>query len=245
MNEIEKFEHAKKLAIQEMASDKGFQSLTAHWFVESCKHRYSYNFSWMGHPIIQYPQDIMAMQEIIWRVKPDLIIETGIAHGGSIIFYAAMVELLGGDGEVCGIDIEIRPHNRIGIENHPMFKRITMLEGSSTDEDILNRVAKRARNKKRIMVVLDSNHTHDHVMEELQLYAPLVTKGSYLVVFDTVVEDMSENLFPDRPWGRGNNPRTAVQAFLETTDRFEVDHQIESKLAITVAPGGYLKCVKG
>jgi cephalosporin hydroxylase len=226
-----------------MNNKDNLQELTNQWFVESCKYKYSYNFSWMGRPIIQFPQDIMAMQEIIWQVKPDLIVETGIAHGGSLIFYASMLELIG-EGQVLGIDVDIRQHNRVEIEQHPMFKRITMIEGSSIDEEIAKQVYDLAKGKSRILLVLDSNHTHDHVLKELELYSPLVTKDSYLVVFDTVVEDMPEDFFPDRPWGKGNNPKTAVWEFLKTNKRFKVDKDIEAKLLITVAPDGYLKCLE-
>ena len=211
---------------------------------ESTSPKYSYNFTWLGRPIIQYPQDMVAVQEIIWQVKPDMIIETGIAHGGSIIFYASMLEMLGGNGQVLGIDIDIREHNRVEIEKHPMFKRITMIEGSSVDKDIAKQVYDFAKNKKQVLVLLDSMHTHAHVLKELQLYSPLVTKGSYLVVFDTIIEDMPEDFFPDRSWGKGNNPKTAVWEFLKTNDRFEIDKEIENKLLITVAPDGYLRCVK-
>jgi cephalosporin hydroxylase len=227
-----------------MAADSELAALAHELFLKSAEYKYSYNFSWLGRPIIQYPQDIIATQEIIWQVKPVAIIETGIAHGGSLIFYASMLELLGGDGHVLGIDIDIRAHNRAEIERHPLFKRITMLQGSSIDDQIVRQVYAFARDKQRVLVVLDSNHTHDHVRKELDFYAPLVTKGSYLIVFDTVVEDMPDRFFPDRPWGRGNNPKTAVQAFLAANDRFEVDREIERKLLLTVAPGGYLKCVK-
>jgi cephalosporin hydroxylase len=211
---------------------------------ETIDARYSYNFRWMGRPIIQYPQDIVAMQELIWEVKPDLIIETGIAHGGSLIFYSSMLELLGGDGEVIGIDIDIRPHNRAEIEKHPMFKRITLIEGSSTDLDIVKRISDKAGGKKSVMVVLDSNHTHAHVLEELRLYSPMVSIDNYCVVFDTVVEDLPEDTYLDRPWGRGDNPKTAVHEFLKENDSFEIDHNIENKLLITVAPDGYLKRIK-
>lgn len=219
------------------------------FIVQSLDDKYSYNFTWLGRPIIQYPQDIIAMQEIIWQVKPDLIIETGIAHGGSLIFYASMLELnaiCGGpeDAQVLGIDIDIRPHNRKAIETHHMFRRISMIEGSSTDKGTAEHVYDFAKGKKQIMVLLDSMHTHDHVLKELQLYSPLVTKGSYLVVFDTIIEDMPAGSFPDRPWDKGNNPKTAVWEFLKSNDRFEIDKEIENKLLITVAPDGYLKCVK-
>ena len=184
------------------------------------------------------------MQELIWNVKPDFIIETGIAHGGSLIFSASMLELIGGYGHVLGIDIDIREHNRVEIEKHPMFKRITMIQGSSTDPEIVKKVYAFAKDKKKILVVLDSFHTHDHVLKELELYSPLVSAGSYLVVFDTIIEDMPDDYFPDRPWGKGNNPKTAVWEFLKKNDRFVIDKEIENKLLITVTPDGYLKCVK-
>ena len=207
--------------------------------------KYSYNFAWLGRPIIQYPQDMIAMQEIVWQVKPDLIIETGIAHGGSLIFYASLLELISacgeGEGEVLGIDIEIRPHNRTAIEAHPMFKRITMIEGSSLDPTVMGQVKELAATKKRVLVCLDAMHTHDHVLAELEAYAPLVTVGSYCAVFDTIIEDMPEDSFLDRPWGKGNNPKTAVWEYLKMRPEFEIDKSIEHKLLITVAPDGYLK----
>jgi cephalosporin hydroxylase len=230
--------------IQAMQDDSEVKDLREQIISKIAQYKYSYNFSWLGIPIIQLPQDIVAMQEIIWQVKPQLIIETGIAHGGSLIFYASMMELLGEDGMVLGIDIDIRAHNRVEIEKHPMIKRIKMIEGSSIDKDIISQVHQFAKGKAPILVVLDSMHTHSHVMEELKAYSPLVTRDSYLVVFDTVIEDMSDDLFPDRPWEKGDNPKTAVWEFLKGNDRFEIDKDIDGKLLITVAPDGYLKCVK-
>jgi len=224
--------------------DEKLQQSSKSFLENTIRTKYSYNFSWMGRPIIQYPQDIIAMQEIIWNVKPDLIIETGIAHGGSLIFYASMLELLGGEGEVLGIDIDIRKHNRQDIEKHPMFKRITMIEGSSVEKSVIEKVHKYAQGKKRVLVCLDSLHTHDHVLRELEAYSPLVTRGSYCVVFDTIVEDLPDEYSSDRPWGKGNNPKTAVWKFLEGNDRFVIDKEIENKLLITVCPEGYLKCVQ-
>lgn len=202
--------------------------------------QYSYNFSWMGRPIIQYPQDMIAMQEIIWELKPDLIIETGIAHGGSIIFYASMLELIG-KGEVLGIDIDIRQHNKEEIEKHPMFKRIRMIEGSSLLRETVEEVKAIASKHEKIMVCLDSNHTHNHVLSELQLYSPFVSVGSYLVVFDTIVEFMPDGYLPNRPWKKGDNPWSATQAFLKDHPEFKVDYEIDNKLLISVAPEGYLK----
>jgi cephalosporin hydroxylase len=214
------------------------------WMIRSVRQRYSYGFTWLGRPIIQYPQDIMALQEIIWRVKPRLIVETGIAHGGSLMFYATMLELLGGDGLVVGIDIDIRAHNRVEIERHPMFKRARMIEGSSIDPAVVDEVHRMAGDRQPVLVALDSNHTHDHVLQELHAYSPLVTAGSYLVVFDTVVEDMPPGSFPDRPWDKGNNPKTAVHEFLRTNHRFEIDRDIEAQLQLTAAPDGYLHCIR-
>ena len=242
--EFEKFKQERQAGISNMTQDQDISALTLKWICDTARYKYAYNFEWMGRPIIQFPQDIIAMQEIIWRIKPQLIIETGIAHGGSLIFYASMLELLGGEGMVLGVDIDIRQHNRVEIEKHPMFKRIKMIEGSSIGGNIVGQVYRFAKDKSPILVALDSLHTHAHVREELNAYSPLVTKDSYLVVFDTVVEDMPDNFFQDRPWGKGNNPKTAVWDFLKSNDRFEVDKEIEHKLLITVAPDGYLKCIK-
>jgi cephalosporin hydroxylase len=230
--------------IQMQGQDKQLKSISNNFLKLTGKYKYTYNFSWLGRPIIQFPQDIIAMQEIIWQVKPDFIIETGIAHGGSLVFSASMLELIGGDGQVLGIDIDIRERNRVEIEKHPMFKRITMIEGSSVDKKIAKQVHDFAEDKKQILVVLDSMHTHDHVLKELEFYSPLVTKNSYLIVFDTAIEDMPDDMFPDRPWSKGNNPKTAVWEFLKTNDRFEIDKEIENKLLITVAPDGFLRRVK-
>ena len=243
MNSIEQFSQECLERIKKNRKNDKLVSAARDFMRESTLPKYSYNFTWLGRPIIQFPQDMIALQEIIWQIKPDLIIETGIAHGGSLILYSSMLELLGGDGQVLGIDIDIREHNRVEIEKHSMFKRITMIEGSSVDEKIAQQVHDFARDKKQILVVLDAMHTHDHVLKELELYSPLVTKGSYIVVFDTIIEDMPEDFFPDRPWGKGNNPKTAVWEFLKNNKRFEIDKMIENKLLITVAPGGYLKCI--
>jgi cephalosporin hydroxylase len=254
MNEFDKDVESN---IKRLGESEELQRLGNEFLVKTAGYRYSYNFSWMGRPIIQYPQDMVAMQEIIWNVKPDLIIETGIAHGGSLIYYASILEMLSiaglSEGKILGIDIDIREHNRTAIEEHPMFRRIDMIQGSSIAPDIVRQVRERAKGCPNIMVVLDSNHTHDHVLAELEAYAPLVSIGSYCVVFDTVVEDMPEGSFPDRPWDVGDNPKTAVWDFLKKTDaggvhdeqggavRFEIDRSVEHKLLVTVAPDGYLK----
>jgi cephalosporin hydroxylase len=230
--------------IENQANDTKFQKSSMDFLKNSIHNKYSYNFSWMGRPIIQYPQDIIAMQEIIWKIKPDLIIETGIAHGGSLVFYASMLSLLGGNGYVVGIDIDIREYNRLEIENHPMHKRIKMIQGSSIDTNVIDKVLKYVKGKKSVIVCLDSQHTHKHVLQELEIYSPFVTQGSYCVVFDTIIEDLPDKYFSDRPWGKGNNPKTAIWKFLENNNNFMIDKKIENKLLITACPDGYLKCVR-
>lgn len=229
--------------IAAMQADPALQALRRELFAAVCRYRYTYNFTWFGRPIIQLPDDIVALQELILSVQPDLIIETGVAHGGSLALSASMLELLG-RGEAVGIDVEIRPHNRRALEAHPLARRMILIEGSSTDDRVVAQVRALAAQRRRVMVLLDSNHTHAHVLRELQLYSPLVTSGSYIVVLDTAIEDLPDGSFPDRPWGRGNNPKTAVREFLTSTDRFAIDRDLESKLLLTVAPDGYLKCVK-
>jgi cephalosporin hydroxylase len=236
------FEQEKRENIRRLGEHAGLRSASIDWIAEVSRYKYSYHFSWLGRPIIQFPQDVLAIQEIIWTVKPTLVVETGIAHGGSLVLSASLLELLGGDRRVVGVDVEIRSHNRAAIEAHPLFHRITLVEGSSTDPKVADRIAEMAADR-RTLVLLDSNHTHDHVLEELRLYSPLVKTGSYIVVFDTVIEDLPADFFPNRPWGPGNNPRTAVAEFLAENHRFEIDRDLEAKLVITAAPGGYLKCV--
>lgn len=226
-----------------LQADRDLHALSRVWVREVSPHKYAYNFTWMGRPIIQFPQDMIAMQEIIWATRPDLVIEAGVAHGGSVLYYASLLELIG-HGEVLGLDIHIRAHNREAIEAHPMAHRVRLLEGSSVAPDTIAAVQEIARGK-RCLVVLDSNHTHAHVLAELRAYAPLVCADGYCVVMDTIVEDMPDALFPDRPWGKGDNPRTAVEQYLTETDEFAVDARIDAKLLISVAPSGYLRRVRG
>lgn len=246
MSEYDKFKSECAAEIAEMGNDDELTAATRAWMDRANRSKYSYHFEWMGRPIIQYPQDILAVQEIIWSVKPDLIIETGIAHGGSLIFSASMLELnaiCGGpqDAQVLGIDIDIRAHNRAEIEAHPMARRIAMIEGSSVAPEVVSVVKRKAEGKRSVLVMLDSNHTHDHVLAELEAYAHLTTVGSYCIVFDTVIEDMPDDAFFDRPWSRGNNAKTAAWDFVKRNPAFEVDKSIQHKLLITVAPDGYLK----
>jgi cephalosporin hydroxylase len=244
-NPIQDFEKECAERIDSYEQNTELREAAAAFNVASNKSKYSYNFSWMGRPIIQYPQDMIAMQEIIWSLQPDLIIETGIAHGGSLIYYASLLELTG-KGEVVGIDIDIREHNRLAIESHPMFKRITLIQGSAIDPEIVAKVKAHTEGKQTVLVVLDSNHTHDHVLAELEMYSPFVTAGSYIVAFDTIVENLPENYLPghQRPWGLGDNPMTAVKDFIKAHPQFEIDTAINNKLMISVAPDGYLKRVK-
>lgn len=243
MKKSKEFEKRNEEKIKLMSQDKALANVSKKWFLKGYNYEYSYHFKWLGIPIIQYPQDIIAIQEIIWKVKPDLIIETGIARGGSLILSASILELIG-KGSVLGVDIDIRKHNRIQIEKHPLFKRISMIEGSSIAKSVIKKVYDFSKHKKKVMVFLDSNHTYEHVLQELKLYSPLVTKGSYLVVYDTVIDEMSDSFFTNKSWNKKNNPKKAVKKFLEKNNRFKIDRSIDKKLLITVAPDGYLKCVK-
>ena len=243
MDHNREFEDEVRENIRGLSADESLNQLTQRWRFNAASHRYTHNFRWLGRPIIQFPQDIIALQEIIWDYKPDLVVETGIAHGGSLIFHASILELIG-HGQVLGVDIDIRPNNRTAIERHPICKRIEMIEGSSIDPTVITRVRSHPAANGKVIVVLDSNHTHEHVLQELKAYSVLVKCGGSLVVMDTAIEGAPPGLWPDRPWGNGNNPRTAVWEFLKTTDRFIVDKDIQNKLLITVAPDGYLKCIK-
>ncbi len=249
----------EKEVVQRLAETRQKEDMckAASQFISaSTQPQYSYNFFWQGRPIIQYPQDIVAMQELIWSIKPDLIIETGIAHGGSLIFSASMLAQLDmadaieagemidpskSNRKVLGVDIDIRAHNREAIEAHPMASRIQMIQGSSLADDVIEQVKTIAAGYKTVLVCLDSNHTHDHARAELEHYAPLTSVGSYCVVFDTVIEDLPAEMFPNRPWGPGDNPKTAVWDYLKTHPEFEIDRMIDNKLLISVAPDGYLK----
>jgi cephalosporin hydroxylase len=244
MNQQDDFEERNRATAVAMAADPELRALTREWFRIASRYEYSYHFSWLGRPIIQFPQDLLALQEIVWSVRPDLIVETGIARGGSLVFYASLLELIGGDGRVVGVDIEVRPQNRLALDQHALRRRIDLIDGSSVEPSVVAEVHRRAAGCGAVMVVLDSLHTHDHVLGELHAYSPLVTVGSYLVALDTVIEDMPPDFSEDRPWGPGNSPKTAVRQFLAHTDRFEVDRQLEAKLLISVAPEGYLRRVR-
>ena len=241
---MDDFNERNREFIERMGGDEAARRASREWFQATYKHEYSYHFTWLGRPIIQYPQDVLAVQEVIWRVRPDLVVETGIARGGSLILSASLLELIGGDGLVLGVDIDIREHNRVEIERHPMAKRIRMVQGSSVSAETFREVERLCEGRQRVLVMLDSNHTHEHVAQELELYSTLVREGSYLIVFDTVVEELPAEFSSERPWGPGDNPLTAVREFLARNDRFEVDREMQNKLLITAAPEGYLRCVK-
>lgn len=256
MNQHEKFKIECEKEIEKIGLNAEISKLSSDWISAANQLKYSYHFEWLGRPIIQYPQDIVAMQELIWKVKPDLIIETGIAHGGSLLLSASMLALLDmceaiesgtlldpkkSKRKVLGLDIDIRQHNREAIEAHPMSSRIKMIQGSSIAPEVIAQVKAVATNHQRVLVCLDSNHTHDHVLAELEAYAPLTSVGSYCVVFDTIVEDIPKAMFLDRPWGPGDNPKTAVWEYLKTHSEFEIDKSIQHKLLITVAPDGFLR----
>jgi cephalosporin hydroxylase len=258
MNPVMQFEQQVVTNIRALGNDAALGDLAKDFMIRSGAHRYTYNFTSFGRPIIQFPQDMVAVQELVWATRPDLIIETGIAHGGSLVMSASMLALLdmcdaiesgavfdprASHRRVIGVDIDIRSHNRRAIEAHPMASRIEMIAGSSVAPDVIATVQQRATSFARVMVLLDSNHTHDHVLAELEAYAPLVACGCYCVVFDTSIDDVPKSMFPDRPWGPGDNPKSAVHAFLRSHSEFQIDASIHNKLLITVAPDGYLKRV--
>lgn len=231
----------KKARIAEFANDAEFRALSNAWRAMALERKYMNNFSWLGRPLIQLPMDAMALQEIIWAVQPDLIIETGVAHGGSVVLSASMLELIG-HGEVVGVDIDIRDHNRKEIEAHPLAHRISLIQGSSVAPEVVSQVRALAEGKKKVLVCLDSNHTHEHVLAELKAYADLVSVGSYCIVFDTFVEDMPEDyVWTERPWGKGNNPKTAVWEWIKDHPEFVIDKSVEDRLLVTSAPDGFLQ----
>jgi cephalosporin hydroxylase len=238
------FEREKRQAAACMGADEQLAADALALNAAADRHDWSYQWSWLGLPVIQLPPDIVALQEVIWETRPQLVVETGIARGGSLILYASILELIG-EGSVLGIDIDIRAHNREAIESHPLGLRVRMVEGSSVDEEVVAQARAAASEVERVMVILDSNHTQDHVLAELRAYAPLVTVGQFLVVADTFVEDLPPQLHrPDRPWGPGNNPATALVAWLDETDAFERDPFVNAKLLLSASPGGYLRRVR-
>jgi cephalosporin hydroxylase len=253
---IREFEIERQQRIAGYAGEDTWQAQSRDWMKTAFDRKYMYNFAWGGRPIIQLPTDMAVFQEIVWATKPDLIIETGIAHGGSLIMSASLLAMLdycdavesGGVVDpktarrrVLGLDIDIRAHNRAAMEAHPMSAKIDMFEGSSVEDGMIRRVHDYARDYERVLVCLDSNHTHEHVLAELNAYAGLATQGSYCLVFDTVIEDLPEDTFPDRPWAPGNNAKTAVHEFLKSHPEFEIDQEINNKLLISAAPDGWLK----
>jgi cephalosporin hydroxylase len=258
MDPVKQFAAEREERLAAYAEDAGFRGLSRDFLEASMRKKYVYNFDWLGRPIIQYPQDMWAVQELIWTVKPDLVIETGIAHGGSLILSASILAMLDyceamekgtpldprqSARKVIGIDIDIRPHNRAALDAHPLRPLLTLVEGSSIAPETVETVRAAAQGHRRVMVFLDSMHTHAHVLAELEAYAPLVSRDSYCVVFDSFVEDMPADLFPDRPWAPGDNPKTALREYLSRHPEFAIDKSIEGKLMVSVCADGFLKRV--
>lgn len=241
---IRAFQEQVERNLDQQRSDAEVRRTSAAWLRRTHELGYDYNFSWFGRPVLQLPQDLMALQELVFAIRPDRIVETGVAHGGSLVFFASLLHLLDRGGRVLGIDLDIRAHNRRELEAHPMHKHIDLLQGSSTADTTLAAVRTAVVGSERIMVVLDSDHTEAHVLAELRAYSPLVTSGSYLVVCDTIVEDLGADAFPNRPWGPGNSPKSAVAKFLAETRDFVVDERIDGKLLLSNSPNGYLRCVR-
>tara|TARA_B100000989_G_scaffold296876_1_gene281099 strand:+ start:633 stop:1415 length:783 start_codon:yes stop_codon:yes gene_type:complete len=260
MNDEKEFKKKIDRQLKDQKKNRSINNLSKKWMKESIKSNYSYHFEWLGRPIIQYPQDIIAVQQILWETKPDLIIETGIARGGSLIFYASILDLISKCGgpsnfKIIGIDVDIRKHNKKRILSHAMSKNIEMIEGSSIDLKIFHKVKKKCKNAKKILILLDSNHTQNHVFEELKLYGSIVSKNSYMIVFDTIIENLPNKFYRNRPWSKGNNPKTAVVKYLKEIKnknyfdqrgrklKFIKDDMIENKILLTTSPGGFLKRV--
>jgi cephalosporin hydroxylase len=239
MDDRETFRAEAAASALRLGEDADLQSLALDLIARSDRHHWSYQWTWLGVPIIQMPPDIVATQEIVWKTRPQLIIETGVARGGSLIFYASILELLG-EGHVIGIDIDIRAHNRESIENHPLSKRIELIESDALSPSLHDLLKEKVTQGQRVMVILDSHHTHEHVKRELELFADYVTPGQYLIVADTVVEYIPEQSHRPREWGVGNNPATALKEFMNSDTRFKLDDATNAKLLLTSSPGGYL-----
>lgn len=245
MFDREGFEQSKLRNARSQFDDENMRKLAMDFVIESDKHNYGYQWTWLGMPIIQLPPDIIATQEIIWQNKPDVIIETGIAWGGSIVFYASILQLLG-KGRVIGVDVVLPEKNRQAIMKYDFSaERIELHQGSSTDSSIVEAIKSQIKPGEKVMVVLDSNHTHEHVLDELRIYGPLVSEGQYMVVADTVIEYLPPHKERLRDWGPGNNPLSALKQYLTETDRFEIDLDIDAKVLTSFTPSGYLKCLKG
>jgi cephalosporin hydroxylase len=240
-NELNEFYRLRADSISELSRSQDLQDMGVKLMRDSAPHRYAYNFDWLGIPAIQLPTDLIAMQEIIWAYKPEVIIETGVAHGGSLVFYASMLSLLGNNGFVVGVDIEIRKHNRDVLESHPMYDKIKLVEGSSTSPDTLAKIQALVGNR-RALVILDSDHSRDHVLQELYAYEQFVAVGGYIVVMDTTLEDQPDNFIVNRPWDKLNNPKTAVREFLNSrAGHWLADRKIDGKLLMTVCREGFLQ----
>ena len=240
----EEFEKRNSEFVKNMAIDRRIKKLSAEWMNHVLEYEYHYHFSWLGMPMIQFPSDILVLQELVWRLEPDLIVDVGVARGGSVIFFASMLSLIGNEGHVVGVDIDFRAHNLKAIKEHKLYRNVTLIEGSSTDKDVKSQLISIANKANKVMVILDSNHSHEHVLMELETYTAFVTLDSYIVVFDTVIEEIPEKFNEGKPWSRGNSPKTAVDCFLEGNNKFILDRSFEEKALITSAPGGFLRRVK-
>jgi cephalosporin hydroxylase len=222
----------------DLYSRAGLDLLSNLWIKSAAEHRVMYEPTWLGRPIIQFPTDIVAIQELLWRVRPDLVIETGVAHGGSLVLSASILELVG-RGRVIGVDVEIRPHNRAAIDAHPLRRRIDLIEGSSIAADTLAAVREAASGARTVLVFLDSNHSEQHVLQELECYAALVTPGSYLVAHDGAqawVWDIPRG----KPEWKTDHPLTAIHEFLAHHPEVTIDPHW-TRYGITSSPDGWLK----
>lgn len=241
------FERQKEIDTAAMSNDRALFDASTDLVLASDKYRYSYLWSWMGVPIIQRPADVLALQEIVWETKPDVIVETGVARGGSVVFFASLLRMLGKpDGKVIGVDIDIRAHNRDTIERHPMASSIALIEGSSVAPETIQKVNAHIMDGASVMVVLDSDHSRNHVLAELRAYCNLVSKGQFLVAADTILGFIPPEKAPtyySKVLLAGDEPLAAVRAFLAENDSFALD-PINGKLIMSSSPHGYLRRVK-
>jgi cephalosporin hydroxylase len=232
------FQEWRKKLLASQSKDIQFKDLSSNWMQLAVDNKYSYQFDWLGVPIIQMPEDLILFQDIVYQTQPDLIIETGVARGGSVVFWASIQKLCGITGKVLGVDIEIRQHAKNAIFDSNFKDEIHLIEGSSVEDQVVNQVKNYVSQHKKIMVVLDSNHTHEHVLSELEIYSKFVTKDCFMLVLDTVIDDL--NIDPDRSWGPGSSPKSAVKEFMsKNSEEFIHEQSYENRALLSVAPYGY------
>lgn len=237
------FEDARKQWAENMHQDQSLRNKALDVFIEADRHNWIHQTNWLGEPSLQTPEDLITFQEIIFRTRPDFLVEVGVAWAGSLLFYATIMESIG-HGQIIGIDIFIPDDLKDRIFSHSISKRIKLIQSSSIEDDSFREISGMIGENKNTMVHLDSDHTEKHVLQELKLYSELVTKGNYLVCGDTIIDFLPEQTHRPREWGKINNPYTALKKFLSSNNRFVVDQSFDMKRLMSNQPGGYLRCIK-